>query len=360
MKILLLSGASSVHTIRWANAFARRGEEVHLVSQHAPIDPLDPAVQLHRFPHYQGGGYLINRRRLQALVLELQADVVNAHYATGYGTLARAVGSVPLVLNVWGSDVYDFPEGGPLHRALVRRNLRHADRIVSTSHAMAKRTRQVCPGLGEIAVVPFGVDIDLFSPAAAAPDPLDGLVVGTVKSLAPKYGVGILVDAFALICREHPGLRLRLVGTGPQEAELKQRAKDLGIAASVDWVGRIAHAQVPQQLHRMDVYVALSKLDSESFGVAVIEASACGLPVVVSDVGGLPEVVVHESTGFVVPRANAVAAAEKIDVLLRSRAIRERMGKAGRELVQRRYEWKHCVDLMLDVLREAASQRPSR
>lgn len=360
MKILLLSGASSVHTIRWANAFAERGEEVHLVSQHDPIDPLDPTVQLHRFPHYRGGGYLANRRRLHALVTGLQADVVNAHYATGYGTLAHAVGGVPLVLNVWGSDVYDFPEGGPLHRSLVRRNLRRADRIVSTSHAMAERTRYVCPGLGKITVVPFGVDMDRFSPAADVRDLQDGLVVGTVKNLAPKYGVDTLVDAFALVGKEHPGLRLRIVGTGPQEAELKQRTKDLGIAERVDWAGRIAHAQVPRELRRMDVFVALSKLDSESFGVAVIEASACGLPVVVSDVGGLPEVVKQDRTGFVVPRMNAVAAAEKIDVLLQYPVMRDRMGKAGRELVQQRYEWGRCVDLMLDVLREAAREGPAR
>lgn len=356
MKIMLLSGASSVHTIRWANAFHRRGEEVHLVTQHDPIDKLDAGVWLHRLPHHHGAGYLTNQGRLRSLVRELGVDVVNAHYATGYGTLARAVMAVPLVLNVWGSDVYDFPECGPLHRALVRRNLRRADKVVSTSHAMARRTAAICPGIGTITVVPFGVDMDLFQPrgtveAGHAP------VIGTVKSLAPKYGIDTLIEAFALLVPAHPGLRLRIVGSGPQETELKELSVSLGVGDRIDWVGRVGHAEVPDELRKMDVYAALSKLDSESFGVAVIEASACGVPVVVSDVGGLPEVVVQDATGFVVPRSDPSAAAQKIELLLYSPEIRERMGGSGRKHVLSHYEWDNCVDRMLEVLRSTKRER---
>jgi glycosyltransferase involved in cell wall biosynthesis len=360
MRILLLSGASSVHTVRWANAFAAKGQDVHLVSQHRPLDRLDARVVLHRFPHLAGLGYFLNVRRLQRLVRALRPDVVNAHYATGYGTLAHASGAVPLVLNVWGSDVHDFPQGGPLHRAVVRRNLRRADQVVSTSHVMADHTRALCPGLGEIAVIPFGVDMDLFRPDARTEPAVRGLVIGTVKTLAPKYGISTLIDAFALLRPGHPGLRLRIVGTGPQEAELKQRARQAGVADAVDWPGHVAHADVPHELRRMDVFVALSRLDSESFGVAVIEASACGLPVVVSDAGGLPEVVVQGRTGWVVPRGDPAGAAAKLDQLLRMPEMRERMGQAGLDHVRLHYDWPHCVDAMLNVLQRAAHGGASR
>lgn len=358
MKVLLLSGASSVHTIRWANAFAAQGLEVHLVSQHAPIDPLAPAVRLHRPPHFGGAGYVLNGPRLRRLVRDLGIDVVNAHYATGYGLLARAVRSVPVVLNVWGSDVYDFPSGGPLHRALVRANLRAATRVVSTSRVMAERTRQLCPGLGPITVVPFGVDLSLFRPLER--DGHHAPVIGTVKSLAPKYGIDTLIGAFALLAPEFPTLRLRIVGSGPQQQELERMAERLGVAARTDIVPRVAHDQVPDQLRRLDVYVALSKLDSESFGVAVIEASACGLPVVVSDAGGLPEVVVDGRTGFVVPRADAAAAAAKVRELLRSPDLRRRTGRAGAEHVAAEYAWDACVQRQVAVLREAVAARKVR
>lgn len=358
MRVLLLSGASSVHTIRWANGFARHGLEVHVASQHAPIDPLDPVIGLHRLPHYGGAGYLLNGPRLRRLTRALGIDVVNAHYATGYGLLARAMHDVPVVLNVWGSDVYDFPRVGPLHRAMVRANLRAADRVVSTSHVMAERTRRLCPGLGPITVVPFGVDPGLFHPAKGTHP--SGPVIGTVKSLAPKYGIDTLIEAFAVLAPEFPELRLRIVGSGPQEEELERLAQQLGIAHRMEVRPRVPHHRVPEELHGLDVYVALSKLDSESFGVAVIEASACGLPVVVSDAGGLPEVVVDGATGFVVPRADARAAAAKLRELLRSPELRARMGGAGAAHVAAHYAWDPCVERQIGVLREVMDQRKVR
>lgn len=355
-RVLLLSGASSVHTIRWANAFAERGVDLHLVTQHDPVDALHPRITLHRLPHVAGLGYIANGPRLRRLVQRIRPDVVNAHYATGYGTLSRWVGSTPLVLNVWGSDVYDFPENGPLHRRLLRGNLRRADKVVSTSEAMAERTQAICPGLAPLAVVPFGVDTERFVPA---PKPAAGgpVVIGTVKTFAPKYGVDTLIEAFAMLVKDDrpgPPLALRLVGGGPQEVELRTLVDHLGITDQVTFVPRVAHHLVPEELVKFDIYVALSRLDSESFGVAVIEASACGLPVLVSDVGGLPEVVVDGRTGRVVRRDDPLAAAEVLRELVHAPAERLEMGAAGRAHVQRVYEWEHCVQRMLDVLTRAA------
>lgn len=359
LRVMLLSGASSVHTVRWANAFAQQGVEVHLVTQHGPVDPLHPAIVLHRLPHMAGLGYFANGPRLRFLVRRIAPDVVNAHYATGYGTLARWVGAVPLVLNVWGSDVYDFPEQGALHRRLLRGNLKRADVVVSTSEAMAIRTRAIAPATDPLVVVPFGVDTQLFSPAEK-PVHRDELVIGTVKSFATKYGVDTLLQAFALLVRDGasgPPLRMQLVGQGPQEGELRTLADTLGIADKVTFKARVPHDQVPKELRQLDIYVALSRLDSESFGVAVIEASACALPVLVSDAGGLPEVVLDGRTGMVVQRDDPAAAAQGLRTLVQDEDLRTRMGLAGRELVQERYEWASCVQRMVDVLEKAAARR---
>lgn len=181
------------------------------------------------------------------------------------------------------------------------------------------------------------------------------MVIGTVKTLAPKYGVDLLIRAFAGMAEEHPEARLSIVGGGPQEAELRRLAKDLGIGERVDFRGAVAHAQVPEELRRLDVYAAFSRADSESFGVAVIEASACGLPVVVSRVGGLPEVVEEERTGIIVPRDDAQAAGRALKRLADSTALRHAMGHAGRVRVEQLYGWPYCVDRMLKVLSEARS-----
>jgi L-malate glycosyltransferase len=355
MTIALLSAASSIHTIRWANAFVERGHAVHLITVHAPGQGLSKAVSLHQLPFMGGMGYLLNGRRLKTLLQRLKPDVVNAHYATGYGTLARWCKDFSVVLNVWGSDVFEFPEKSFFHRTWLLRNLRTADQLISTSEFMAQHVALLSPKLPPLAVVPFGVDTVDFRPASQRR--IDGpLMIGTVKSLAPIYGIDILIKAFAIVVRAgRYKVRLRIVGSGPQLGELQTLVRTLDVHEHVDFIGAVPHSRVPDELRSMDIFVALSR--SESFGVAVIEASACGLPVVVSDVGGLPEVVEDGITGFVVPVEDAQAAAVKLEELLASAELRQRMGAAGRANVQDCYRWAHCVDRQLAVFQQVVDKR---
>lgn len=352
MRLLLVAAANSVHTRRWASAFTERGHEVHLLTQHAAVPSYPAEVRIHRLPHRGGLGYFLNRGAAMRLACSLRPDAINAHYASGYGTLAPRLASAPLILNVWGSDVYEFPETSSLHRWLLRRNLERADAVVSTSEVMAERTRAICPVLSEVNVVPFGVDAGVFSPGPKADVQR---VVGTVKTLAPKYGIDTLIEAFALLKRMDgmADSRLRLVGDGPSRADLEALAVRRGVREHVDFIGPVPHDRVPEELRRLDVYVALSRADSESFGVAVIEASACGLAVVVSHVGGLPEVVENGKTGLVVPKEDAASAAAAMAALLGDEERRAAMGAAGRARVLEKYEWRSCVDRQLAVIKSA-------
>lgn len=361
MKIALLSGASSIHTIRWANGLNAAGHEVHVISQHESRDRLDKGVTLHQFSFRGTLGYFIMVPAVKKLLKELQPNIVNAHYASGYATTARLAGHRPWLLSVWGSDVYDFPYKSRLHKWLVKGNLLAADAVASTSNCMAVQTRSLAPGLGAIAITPFGVDMSAYEaiePAAAqARQPL---IIGTVKTMASKYGIDTLIEAFALLLKQlgekHPDLpvniQLRLVGGGPQTEAYKALATQLGIAEKVKFIGHVPHEQVPQELAKLDIYVALSRLDSESFGVAIIEASAAGRPVVVSDAGGLPEVTLHNKTGLVVPRENPQAAADAIQRLVLDRLLRFRFGLAGKQHVAKNYSWPACVQKMLDVFHQ--------
>lgn len=351
MTIALLSAASSVHTIRWANAFLQRGQRVHLITLHAPGAGLDPGVIVHRLPFLGGLGYLLNGPRLAKLLRRLVPDVVNAHYATGYGTLARWCAGIPVVLNVWGSDVYAFPDKSILHRRLLLRNLLASDHLVSTSEAMAARIRSLTDRPLPMTVVPFGVNVDLFRPKKQVLES-GPITIGTVKSLEPVYGVDLLVEAFIRLCgtEDLPQIRLRITGAGTQQHRLEQALRSAGLAHRAFFAGAVPHEQIPAELAELDIYVALSR--AESFGVAVIEASACGLPVVVSNVGGLPEVVDDGVTGLVVPANDVEAAVVALGKLLRSPDLRHRMGKAGRSVVKERFSWDRCVDRMVEVLEQ--------
>src|SRR5699024_5899675 len=195
--------------------------------------------------------------------------------------------------------------------------------VASTSHCMAEQTRSIAPKLGDIPITPFGVDMQAYANAEPLVANNDNLVIGTVKSMASKYGIDTQIEAFALLVNKFTTtqpvlakkLQLRLVGDGPQMDEYKQLAEKLGVANKVEFVGRVPHQEVPNELAKLDIYVALSRLDSESFGVAIIEAGAARRPVVVSDAGGLPEVTLDGITGLVVPRENPQAAADAIEKL---------------------------------------------
>jgi len=119
------------------------------------------------------------------------------------------------------------------------------------------------------------------------------------------------------------------------------------IDANTVFTGKVSHSEVSEYHNVMDIEVYLS--DFESFGVSVIEASACEKPVVVSDVGGLPEVVEHNKTGIIVPQKNPQQAALAIGHLIQNKELRVRLGKAGRVKVGKQYNWDENVRQMIKL-----------
>ena len=350
MKVAFLAPLSVIHTIRWANVFAEHGHEVHVISMHnLSVDQLHPDVNVHMLPFKAPLGYYLNVWAIKSILKRIKPDVLNAHYASGYGTLARLSGYHPLVLSVWGSDVYDFPYESRIKMSIIQKNLDAADIICSTSEVMKKQTESLLISPKEIFVTPFGIDTTKFTPKKNFAEEVH--VIGTVKTLAPKYGIDTLIKAFAIVANKlaDKSLKLVIAGDGPQRTELVNIAANLGIADKCEFLGRISHDKVPEVLHSFDIYVALSELDSESFGVAILEASACGLPVIVSDAGGLPEVVENGETGIVVPKHNPQAAADALQLLINSHQLRLEFGKCGSLRIQQLYLWENCYEKLYDI-----------
>ncbi|MCD7873785.1 MAG: glycosyltransferase [Acidaminococcaceae bacterium] len=146
-------------------------------------------------------------------------------------------------------------------------------------------------------------------------------------------------------------LKLLIVGEGSQKTYLKKLAEDLGIAEDSVFTGKIVHSLVPVYDNMLSISVSVS--NSESFGVAVIEASACEKPVVVSNVGGLPEAVEDGVTGLIVPPRNPEKTALAIEKLILDSSLRAEMGKAGRKRAFQLYNWHNNVQQMISIYKGA-------
>ena len=352
--VLLLGAANSIHLQRWANGLADAGVRITCASLHEALtDCWDERVQLLRLPGAAPLGYAAAAVALRRLMRQSGADLLHAHYASGYGVLATLAGCRPRLVSAWGSDVFEFPDRSPWHRFALERVLRSADGLASTSRAMADRMRKFVLASTPIAITPFGVDAERFRPDGATAVVRGGgeVRIGTVKTLAPVYGVDILLRAFAR-ARCRAALRLRIVGDGPDTSALIDLAQALGVRDRVEFVGAVAHADVPAQLRALDVFVAASR--HESFGVAVLEASACGVAVIASRVGGLPEVVVDGATGVLVDAEDVDALAAAIGALADDAAARVRLGVEGRRWVEQHYAWTASVQTMLALYRSLA------
>ena len=342
MKVLVLSSSESIHTQRWVNSLVEKGVDVVLVSQHLPIGMFDSRVKYYQLKDFGDAGYFLHTFRVRSIIRSEDPDIVHAHFASGYGTLAKN-SSRNYFLSVWGSDVYEFPDSSRIKKYLLKRVLAGANRIFSTSYVMRERTRQFTDK--NIEVIPFGVDCERFNVVAK---PRAGIKIGLVKVLSEKYGVDILLKAFAIVISERPAnnILLEIAGDGELKADLERLSADLGVASKVSFIGWVDNSDVPEFIAGLDIFVVPSRWDSESFGVVAVEAGAASKPCVVSNVGGLPEVVQDGVTGYVVPKEDPKLLAEKIISLIDDDELRRVIGDAGRKRVLENYNWNDNVDTM--------------
>lgn len=355
MKIFFLADGGSTHTIKWAKSLAKLGHEIFIygIAGFNPEIYKDfPGITAVSFgmntPVTKAGNgsfkklkYLSALNEIRKNIKTFQPDIVHAHFVSSYGLLAALVKTPKLFMSVWGADVYDFPARSFIHQRVIKFILSKADSIFSTSGVMAVQTSKFTSK--KIHVIPFGIDLKKFYPRKVQ-NPIwskDDFVIGTVKTLEEKYGITDLVKAFAIAKKKLPGMSLKLlvVGKGSQEILLKSMVKELGIEPDVHFTGWINIDSVPDYHNQLDLAVFPSTLDSESFGVAVVESSACEKPVIVSRKGGLIEVVEENVTGLIVPARDPESLAEAIIKLATNPELRTKLGKAGRERVELLYNW---------------------
>ena len=354
MKIAMISSGSSIHVKKIANALVERGHEITLYTlpnHNKLLGDFDKRIRVVKLPVKGKLGYYLNAPFIKSNLKKYPVDVVNSHYASGYGTLARLVGKHPLALAVFGADVYEYPFQSAMKMRTAIKNLDYADVITSTSHVMADKVREFYHKEREIIVTPFGVDLNRFYPVQVEKD--DVFEIGIVKKIEKKYGIDYLLEAVKLLKSQYKIEKCRLViyGRGSAVEEYKKLSEYMGLDDCVFFMGFIKNEKVPEALSHMDVACFPSVEDSESFGVAAVEAMACGVPVVASDASGFTEVVEDGVTGLIVPKRDSVALAEAIyKIYQMNPEERGKMSRAGIKRVIDLYNFENNMDTYEDAI----------
>jgi glycosyltransferase involved in cell wall biosynthesis len=350
MKICYVAPARSIHTQRWVNYFARNGHECHLISYLFPAndDGFDTRVHIHPLAvllprvwkvsrYFSGSLWPLQVRRV---LNRIKPDILHSHYVGVYGYLGAISGFHPLILSAWGSDILIAPKRSKIHRFLTKYSLRKADRIICVSPALGEEAMELGASRDKIEIVPTGVDTGEFDrrvrngPLLRTLEIDESPVIVSTRSLKPVYDVETVIRAIPLVLAEIPRAKFVVAGTGEQADYLSELAHDLGISDNTRFVGWVPPSELPEYLSSADIYVSASLSDGAS--VSLLEAMACGLAPVVTDIPANRPWINDGETGFLFPAGDYRTLASKIIYLLKNDELREGFGRTSREIVQKK------------------------
>ncbi len=371
-------GGSGVVATELAHALARRGHHVHVISSEPPFRwrTQVPGLSFERvevppYPLFREPQYLLALANTIARVAEeRRLDIVHAHYAVPHATAAyladrmlSAPGVTPprTVTTLHGTDI-TLVGSDPSYARAVAFSIEQSHGVTAVSRSLKADTIATLGITHGITVIPNFLDCDEYRrrprpelrEQLAPADRFDALVLH-VSNFRPVKRVDVALELFRAI-RRRVRARFVLVGDGPVRGDIERRVAESGLADDVAFVGE--QQDLVPWLSSADLFLLPSA--QESFGLAALEAMACGVPVVASNVGGLPEIIDDGVTGFVCPPDEMETMAERSIELLTDPARHDAMARAAVELVRSRYCTGAVVPLYeaeyLSVLRGPAAR----
>lgn len=353
MKIIYFSLDYTPHDHRFLSALAETDHQVYYVRlQRGPRQTEDRPVPEKIEQILWEGGQGIFRWRdvpkyvlgLQRIIRKIKPDLIHAGPIQTCAFIAVLTGFRPILTMSWGFDLMKDVYRGWGWEKITQYVLRNS--TFFTSDADVTRDAAVRYGMNpqKTVVFPWGVDLERFSPSATQ-HPTDGFTLFCNRSWEPNYGVDVLARAFAKVARQKPEVSLLLVGGGSQGNVIRQILNSGGMMDRVTFPGQINNRELPRFYHMADLYISPSHVDGSS--VSLLEALACGLPCLVSDIPANKEWVFEGQNGWLFPDGNADALAAKIIAAIDSRAALPAIGKNARAIAEDRADWNKNVAKLL-------------
>jgi len=224
-------------------------------------------------------------------------------------------------------------------------------------------TRKFCLEAGldgeKINIIPFGVDTEFFRPLDVYKDE-NIFQILSVGYLIERKGFEYLIRAMPQVLKEHKHVRLKIVGSGPLEAKLKELIYELSLGDEVEIVKNVSDGELLMIYNSADLFVLPSIVDSqgntEGLGVVLLEAMACGLPVIGSDVGGIPDIINEGISGLLVQEKKISDISKTVLLLMEDDELRKKLVDSSLDMVKNKFSWKHVSKDYVDVYNEVLNK----
>ncbi len=358
-------GGSGAVATELGMALAERGHEIHFISYARPARLTDfhPSVSFHRvdvssYPLFRYPPYDLALASVMRDVAESRdLDILHVHYAIPHAVsavLARAMlgRSRPrIVTTLHGTDI-TIVGADRAYFHPTRFGIDRSDAVTTVSAWLRDETNRIFDPEQEIRVVPNFVDTDRFRPFDCADTRArlgvgDEVVLAHVSNFRPVKRVGGAIRIFAGVAAERPA-RMLLAGDGPERPTAEAIARDLGVLDRVQFLGE--QEQIERVLACADLFVLPS--DSESFGLAALEAMACGVPVLGTRTGGLPDVVGEGAAGELFAVGDVAGAVRLASAMLSDPARHAAMAQAARERAVSAFSTAPVVEMYEELYNE--------
>ena len=277
------------------------------------------------------------------------------------GAVLCKVYKIPLVITMQGSDMF-IAKQNRFFKWMATWTLKQTAMVTSVTPTFLPELAALNVPEAKRCLIPNGVDPEVFPPSShkqlvalrkKLSIPADNLIVFALGRIVLKKGFDFLVQAFPLVHEEVPNVTLIIGGDGTDLAKLKTLAKRLGVSESIRFTGTISRADVPVYFHLCDIFTLPAIFDPkgnvDGCPNVILEAMACGKPVVASNISGIPVIVKDSETGILVEEKSVTQLAQALVALLTDAGKREQFGRAGHVRILNELTWDKVIEQIKDV-----------
>jgi glycosyltransferase involved in cell wall biosynthesis len=299
------------------------------------------------------------------LVNKNSVDIIHAHWSLPQGLTAiicKRISKIPCVTTLHGSDIHGLRYAGL--KWLNAKVIKHSDACTANSSETARMAQHISMK-DDIAVVPMGVNPRFLSAARGRNAQQTGSEAGEKRilyagRLIDLKGVGYLIRALPAVLKKFSETKLVVVGSGPMKDDLMNLSARLNLSDKVIYIDKVPQEKLLEFYTSANLFVLPSivnqKGETEGLGVVLLEAMACGLPVVGSAVGGIPDIIKDGETGLLARQKEPDSLAEKITKIFSDASLRRKLVENGYQMVEKNFSWDTISEKFIEIYREVLSR----